>query len=382
MTVRVAVPPRMLRWACRRGGIEPAVLVRRIPQFPAWENGSRQPTLRQLEGFSRATRTPIGLLLLGEPPAEPVPIPDFRTIAGSTVARPSADLLDTIYLCQARQAWYRDHARLDGQAPRPFLGTARLSDPVEAVAARIQKTLGFDLEERRRVSTWTAALRLFIGQAGRAGILVMVSGVVGSNTWRKLRPEEFRGFALVDDLAPLVFINGADSKAAQMFTLAHELAHLWVGESALSDSEDRALPEHAVERFCNRIAAETLAPLAAVRAEHDPEAPLREEAVRLARRFKTSTLVVLRRIHELGVLSRDTYLDAYREELDRLRARAAASGGDFYRSTGARVSKRFARAVVVATLEGRSSFSEASRLLGFRKMSTFRELRRRLGLGS
>ena len=90
--------------------------------------------------------------------------------------------------------------------------------------------------------------------------------------------------------------------------------------------------------------------------------------------------MVLRRLHELGALTRQQYWDAYNEELDRLRAIAQNSGGNFYSSAGARVSKRFARAVLAATLEGRSSYADAFHLLGFRKMATFNELSRRLGL--
>ena len=208
----------------------------------------------------------------------------------------------------------------------------------------------------------------------------MVSGVVGSNTRRKLNPQEFRGFALADDLAPLVFINGADSKAAQMFTLAHELAHIWLGESALSDAQASAVPAQAVERWCNQVAAELLVPLEAFRADYEPGTELRTELDRLARRFKVSTLVILRRMHDSGSLVGAAYWAAYEQELVRLREVAKGAGGDFYRSVGARASTRFARAVVTSALEGRSSFTEAFRLLGFRKMSKFDQLGRTLGI--
>jgi Zn-dependent peptidase ImmA (M78 family) len=369
----------MLRWACERAGYDPPNLAQRIPQFPAWERGEKQPTLKQLEGFAKATHTPIGYLFLSEPPEEPVPIPDFRTVADARM-RPSPDLLDTVYLCQQRQDWYRDFARTEGEQALPFVGAAKVQDQVIRAAAMIREALGFDLEARRQMPTWTDALRRFIEQADALGVLVMVSGVVGSNNRRKLDPQEFRGFALADPVAPLVFINGADTKAAQMFTLAHELAHIWLGQTALSDAQPAEAPVEAVERWCNQVAAELLVPLEIFRAEHSRGAPMREELDRLARRFKVSTLVVLRRMHDVGSLRGEAYWNAYREEVRGLRESPRASGGDFYLTLGARASRRFARALVASTFEGRSSFTEAFRLLGFRKMSTFRELGQSLGM--
>ena len=378
---RVEVKPELLRWARERSGLSVDALGRRFPKLDAWELGERLPTLKQLERFARATFTPIGFLFLPEPPAEEVPIPDFRTVASAGFGRPSPDLLDTIYLCQQRQDWFRDFARSVGERPLGFTGSAGLGDDVVATAGAIRGALAFDVEERRRLSTWTEALRRFIAQADDLGILVMVSGVVGSNTHRHLDPDEFRGFALSDPLAPLVFINGADTKAAQMFTLAHELAHLWLGQSALSDAQAVAVPDQATERWCNRVAAELLAPLELVRSEYDVKAPLRSELARLARRFKVSTLVVLRRIHDAGGLSRPELWSAYEEELARLRGMPRGSGGNFYLTLPARVSKRFARAMVTSTLEGRTSFTESFRLLGVKKMATFHQLGQSLGVG-
>jgi len=204
--------------------------------------------------------------------------------------------------------------------------------------------------------------------------------VVLNNNRRHLDPEEFRGFAMADELAPLVFINGADTKAAQMFTLAHELAHIWIGQSAVSDAQAAWLPEHTVERWCNRVAAELLVPLKVLRAEYEEGAELQDEVARLARRFKVSTLVILRRIHDAGGLTREQLGQAYDAELERLCALPKGSGGNFYLTQAARVSKRFARALVVSTLEGQTLHRDAFRMLGFSKLTTFHELGRSLGV--
>lgn len=379
--MRVEIKPELLRWARERSGLDPAVLAHRFPQLDTWERRESSPTLKQLEGFAKATHTPVGYLFLKEPPVERIPIPDFRTVGNKGIGHPSPDLLDTVYICQQRQEWYRNFARSEREEPVPFVGSVNLTSDVEAAAATIRTALGFGLEERRRMHTWTDALRSFIEQADALGVLVMVNGVVGSNNRRKLDPQEFRGFALADNLAPLVFINGADTKAAQMFTLAHELVHIWLGLSGVSDAQASQMPEHEVESWCNRVAAELLVPLAVVKVEYQPRNPLGEELNRLARRFKVSALVVLRRIHDAGALTQDQFWRAYREELERLRAMPAGSGGDFYLTLGARAGKRFVRALVVSTLEGRSSFTEAFRLLGFKKMATFHEVGRSLGVG-
>ncbi len=378
--MRVQVRPELLRWARERAGFSLEALARRIPQLPVWEQGEARPTLKQLEKFAKATYAPMGFLFLEEPPVECVPIPDFRSLASTRVNRPSPDLLDTVYICQQRQEWYRDFARSEGEDRLPFVGSSALTGDVGETAARMRAALGFSIEDRRRMPTWTDALRRFIEQADLLGVLVMVSGVVGSNNRRKLDPSEFRGFALSDDLAPLVFINGADTKAAQMFTLAHELAHIWLGQSALSDVDPASVPSHRVEIWCNQVAAEFLVPLEQLRTEYRQPAGLQDECGRLARFFKVSTLVILRRLHDAGVMSRDALWQAYDEEVARLRAIPRASGGDFYLTQAVRVSKRFARALVVSTLEGQTLHRDAFRLLGFSKLETFRELGHSLGV--
>jgi Zn-dependent peptidase ImmA (M78 family) len=378
--IRADVRPAMLRWARERAGFSLDTLSKRFPKLKLWEQGQARPTLRQIESFAKATYAPIGFLFLQEPPVETIPIPDFRTRDNTHIGHPSPNLLETVYVCQQRQEWYRDFARSVGEDPLLFVGSASPASDVTATAATIRHALGFDLEERRRMPTWTDALRRFIEQADNLGILVMCSGVVLNNNRRHLDPDEFRGFAITDDLAPLVFINGADTKAAQMFTLAHELAHIWIGQSAVSDAQAARIPEQSVERWCNQVAAELLVPLGVVRDEYRNEPDLAGEVQRLARRFKVSTLVILRRIHDVGGLTRQQLWEAYAEELERLQAIPRGSGGDFYLTQAARVSKRFARALVTNTLEGRTLHRDAFRMLGFSKLSTFQELGRSLGV--
>lgn len=381
--MRVDIKPELLLWACERSGksIESLAQRQSFRKLPDWISGEKRPTFKQLENFARTTHTPFGYFFLPEPPEESVPIPDLRTVGNRHIGHPSPDLLDTMYLCQQRQEWYRDFARSMGEGPFAFVGSAGLQHGVIEVARNIQQSLGFDCEERRKMPTWTEALRHLIRQADAFGIMVMVSGIVGSNTHRPLDPQEFRGFALADPLAPLVFINGKDTKAAQMFTLAHELAHIWLGETALSDVGPITAPSHEVETWCNKVAAELLVPLTDLQAAHESGNTLRKELDRLARWFKVSTLVILRRLHDAGILTRDELWQAYHQELDRLRAMTRGSGGgDFYLTLPARVSRRFARSLVVSTLEGQTLHRDAFRLLGFRKLATFQELGYQLGV--
>ena len=379
-TVAASVP--VLRWAAQRARLDEGDLVARFNKWPLWLSGEAQPTLKQLEDFARLTHTAIGYFFLPQPPALALPVPDFRILRNEVLAEPSSDLLDTLYLCQLRQDWYRDHARMHGLPTLPFVGSVSLQDASEVVAQRLRETLSLSTEARRQMPTWTDALRQLIAKAEDAGVMVMVSSVVGSNSHRKLDVGEFRGFALADSLAPLVFLNGADSKAAQMFTLAHELAHVWLGATGVSDTQAGQVPEQQTERWCNQVAAELLMPLEELRSVHEPDAPIPDEIQRLAREFKVSTLVALRRLFDAGYIKQTALWQHYRVEQERLRTlkERSSPGGDFYHSLGARTSKRFARAIVSSTLEGLTSFPDAFRMLGVRKTATFYEAARELGV--
>lgn len=377
--VRVDVRPEILSWAIERSMIEREVLDERFPRLRAWESGQSKPTLKQLEHFARATHTPVGFMFLSEPPEERIPIPDFRTMRDARLRRASPDLLDTIYLCQQRQDWFHDFAIGAGLEKRTFVGSIVPGADVRTVADTMRRQLAFSTDARRQLATWAEALRAFIQLAEDLGVLVMVSGIVGNNTHRKLDPEEFRGFALVDDYAPLVFVNGADTKAAQMFTLAHELVHIWSGRSGVVDTDVSAAPRTGEERWCNQVAAELLVPIEEFRAEMTMRGTVRSELDRLARIFKVSTLVILRRMSDAGALTGDRYWTEYNAEVMRLQSIARESGGNFYLTQPVRNSRRFTRALIADTLEGNTLYRDAFRMLGISTDATFRELSGKLG---
>ncbi|MAQ19267.1 MAG: DNA-binding protein [Sandaracinus sp.] len=383
MTVRVDIPPAMFEWAARRARRDLDGLADSFARLPEWLAGEAQPTLKQLEKFAKATHTPVGYFFLPEPPSEEVPIADLRTVADHSVARPSADLLDTIYLCERRQAWYREHLRYeDPQRTLNWVRSVTTADDPMTVAAGIRRALDFQMSERRSFRTWTEALRTLIERTEDLGVLVMINGVVGNNTHRALDVDEFRGFALADEVAPLVFVNGKDSKSAQMFTLVHEVAHLWLGSSALSDLPLTDSP-HEVERWCNQVAAEVLVPGESLTAEAEIGGDLAGELARLARLYKVSTLVLLRRMHELGLLDADDFRAAYAREHAKVMALVGGGrGGNFYATQSMRTSPTFARALVASALQGDTLLRDAMQLLAISKVSTLQEMGNRYGLSA
>ena len=382
MTPRVNVEPAILQWACDRAQVDPELLRQKFSKYDDWESGALKPTLRQMEDFARFTHVPIWMLFMSEPMHEEMPINDFRTIGDQKITKPSANLLDIIYLCQQRQDWYEGFALSEDIDSLPFVGSATVNSDIQATAKEIRTTLGFGEEERKELPSWTHALRYFVNKADDLGILVMISGVVGNNPRRKLDPQEFRGFALASDLAPLIFINGADSKAAQIFTLAHELAHIWLGESSLSNVAPDSFPSHKTERWCNQVAAELLVPEASLREYFQKDTDLVDELQRLARHYKVSTLVVLRRLLDIEALPRNNFMEQYRRELDRIKPSRGSGGGNFHATLRARVGRQFGSALVASTLSGQTSFTDAFHYLGIRKASTLKTFAESLSVGN
>jgi Zn-dependent peptidase ImmA (M78 family) len=380
---RVAVKPELLRWARERSGQEESALTERFPKLPQWESGQVQPTFKQLEDFAKATLTPFGAFFLPEPPQESLPVPDFRTMRGQRPRRPSAALLETIYQMQRRQEWMRDYLIEEGAEPLPFIGTVTLASSPLAAAENIRRTLGMTDGWAELHSTWSNALLGLRRAVEDTGVLVVINGVFGNNTHQALDPDEFRGFVLCDRLAPLIFINGADFKSAQMFTLAHELAHLWLGKDGVFNLPDLQPSQDEIEKFCNHVAAEVLIP------QRELEVCWREAKSSddpygtLARRFKVSEIVAARRLLDHGLISREkfyTFLNAYKADEKRKAARKPP-GGDFYKTQDVRVGHRFGSAVIRAARAGKLLYQDAYRLTGLYGR-TFDQFAQELGFGS
>ncbi len=377
---RVAVDKKVLRWAVRRSGLELDDLKKRFPRIRQWETGESHPTLRQLESLAKATLTPLGFLFLTEPPEERLPIPLFRTLQDDALRKPSPDLFEIIQSMQRRQAWMREFLVEQGQKRLSYVKSAQLNEAPESVADRIRSALGLNAEWAAGQRTWTEALRFLREAIEDAGILIVVNSIIENNTHRKLDPMEFRGFVLVDEYAPLIFVNGADFKAPQMFTLAHELAHIFFGSSAAFDLREMQPADVPVEQASNRVAAEFLVPkvdLSRIWASvHDDP----ERFQKIARRFKVSEIVAARRALDLDLINKEEFLEFYRLYQSKERRASRPEGGDFYVNQNLRVGQRFASTVIRAVKEGKLLYSEAYRLTGLYG-KTFERYAASLGFG-
>ncbi len=362
----VAVSDKILQWALDRSGRSVEDLEKRLPRLVEWLAGDRRPTLRQLEVFSKATSTPFGMLFLEHPPKEQLPIPHFRTVTDEHVEHPSPDLIETIQIMQRRQAWIKEFSIKEGVAKLPFVGRSQIDEKPEVVAKRIRKVLGLRDNWASKQSNWTIALRHLRDATDESGILVAANGIVGNNTRRKLDTSEFRGFVLVDKHAPLVFVNASDYKSAQLFTLAHEIAHVFFGSSAAFDLRQMMPAKDKTELACNRVAAEFLVPEVELRKAWQNSKRGDDTYDNLAYRFKVSTIVIARRALDLRLISKKSFFKFYDEytSIERKKADKRSSGGDFYAVQGARIGTRFGETVVRAVREGKLLYSDAYSLTG------------------
>ncbi len=260
------VNPAILRWARERIPLSPNDLAHKLhvksERILQWEKGEARPTFRQAQTLANTLNIPFGYLYLEEPPKDAVSIPDLRTLDSEERNVFSIDLTDLLSDVLRRHDWYKDRITETGAKLLPFVGRYTVSDIMLDIAVDMVKTLEIGDSDRQQSSNWESFLSLLTARAEGAGIWVMRSGIVGINH-RTLNVSEFRGFAISDDIAPLVFVNGQDARAAQIFTLVHELAHIWIGQTGISNvslTQRDHVQHRQIESVCNAVAAEVLVP--------------------------------------------------------------------------------------------------------------------------
>lgn len=379
--LQITLQPAVLRWARERAGIDAEQLADKMQVKPErvldWERDGKI-SIALADRLAQRTYIALGLLYLTEPPKDLLPIPDFR--ARGNEQQPSVNLLDTIYLMRRRQAWMREELIGEGARPLNFIGSYEIDgDPLQ-VAGAIRDALQLADDWTASISTWSDALGHLRSRAEDAGVMVVFNGVVGNNTSRKLDPDEFQGFALVDEYAPLVFVNNADFKAAQMFTLAHELAHLFVGETGVSSFEHLTFDSNTTERFCDQVAAEFLVPAVELRAFWPTTEQASDPYQSVARQFKVSSVVAARRARDLGLIDSIAFFKFYDEQRDKEwynSQQSQASGGNFWNTPKWRIGTRFGTAIFRAVKEGRLLYREAYNLTGL-KGETFENMREKM----
>lgn len=374
--------PSVLQWARERANFDTTSLASKMKvkteEVNQWEKDG-VISIARAKKLSSITYTPFGFLFLTSPLEDKLPIPDFRTVTDLPLLRPSPNLLETIQTMQQRQLWMRDFL-IEKQADRfQHLGKFTKKNTPKEIASDMRIALQIDGDWAQKASTWQDALRELRLRIEQLGILIFINGIVENNTHRKLDPEEFRGFVLCDEYAPLVFINGADAKSAQMFSIAHELAHIWIGQEGVSNISFTHAPIEKTEIFCNAVAAEFLVPEDNIKEIWEHAKKQEEPYHYLARRFKVSPIVAARRCLDINLINRDSFFYFYDHYLtDERRKKTDRHGGDFWKSQNFKLG-RFGIAVVTAAKQGRLLFRDAYRLTGL-KSKTFETYAKNIGL--
>lgn len=377
MVVRVPVNPDVVRWAAEQAH-DSADLLERDPKIREWISGDSQPTWRQLRRFASRVGTPYGYFLLDRIPERSLPIVDFRDgFAGGVTVSP--ELHEVINTCLRRQNWYQETAKEYGYAETEVVGIAG-NWTTRQTADHMRQILSFEVNERHgSVEDQRNAL---IAAFEAIGGLAMFNSMVGDNTHRKLDPEEFRGFSLVSRMAPLVFVNAGQTMNGQLFTFAHELAHVWRGIGALGNQTLGEPSGNATEQWCNEVAAEFLVPSEHLKAQlidrtvsPSYSEDLIELIEELSRIYRCGTLVILAGLKRIGKVSRSDFSELYGQELDRLKSiialqRQVSSGGNINYIRRFRIGESFSRAVIRELNAGKLQPMYALSLTGIKSMNS------------
>ena len=365
--MNVVVKPEIISWVLQSIQFE-NVASSVIELLNKWQSGEKTPTFNQVEDISKKTNIPFGYFFLDKPPVEECPIVDYRTVNSISIPEPSRNLIDTLDLMTDIQNWMTDYVIDNGQDEIDYVGSASVNDNVAEIVNSIRNALDLDKEWYVNSSGAADSFKILKTKLDALGVLVMMNGIVGNNTRRKLNVEEFRAFTLVNKYAPLIFINTCDSETGKLFSLLHETAHIWLGvDSFYNDQISSGSDESNTEQVCNAVAAELLVPKDIFIAQWRISAGNNMEKLNiLSKYFKCSRYVIARKALDTGKISKKVYGELvaaltkqYKDWKDK---QSKGSGGDYYRTLGSKLDHRLVFALASSASEGRTQYTEVYRL--------------------
>lgn len=383
--MKAHVNPALLRWAREEAGLSLEQAVQRagiadtkkrtaIERLQEWETNQAAPTRTQAENLAKAYYRPVLTFYLRAPPAQAKQIPDFRAIGDHPAAHGGNILAALVRRMRARQMEVVELLTEDTDEvePLPFIGRFQQDAAPEAIALDIRSELAFDFGTQRALRDRDALFRFLRRLAEEAGIFVLLQGNLGSYH-TDIEPEEFRGIALVDPVAPFIVINSNDAKAAHTFTLVHELAHLWLGEAGISNLSPFAGDGDALglEALCNRVAAEFLMPRKAFEEawRHVEKRNLEKAVAVLADDFSISRAAAANRLWKLGAIHENDWWNLYRGyQVDwrrhREKLKERDGGANYFNTKRSQLGAALIRTVLGAVDAGALTYTRASRILG------------------
>lgn len=348
-----------IKWAIQRAEADLDVLLVAFPKITEWINEESDPTVKQLEKLTKRLHVPFGYMFSEKLPKESLSFPFFR--AGKEAnAKVSLNVFHTIQILKDRQNWLTEYMEESGYEELPFVGKYNLDSNVIEIVNDIRNTLNLQTNWASKLSTWERTLEFLTYKIEEIGVIVTFNGVVENNTRRKIDVSECRGFVLVNKLSPFLFINSADTKAAQMFTLIHELAHIWLGESAGFDLNQMIPANDPLELLCDKVAAEFLVPTDLLLKVFKTEQRINT----LSRIFKVSPIVIGRRLLDNRLMTKEAFFNFYNEYIEFINKRkeSQGSGGNFYATAKKRISLRFANHINTAVKENKLLYRDAYKL--------------------
>ena len=365
-TVNVNIQPAIIRWALSQTS-EEKLGAKLVENIKHWLDGTKSPTFNQIEDFSKKSHIPLGYFFLQTPPVEQISLLEYRTLDSVELTNPSRNLIDTIHEMEAVQEWMVNYRKEYNYDTISVVGSLKGITDMNVIANAIRSDLGFTVDWYRECTNPSEAFNKVRGLLEECGIVVMMNGVVGKNTHRALDVNEFRAFAMVNEWAPLIFINGADSAGGRLFSLFHEIVHLWIGENDLyNDRRYAANGVKPLEVICNAVAGELMVPKTAFieKWNNNTNDDIHVKIKELARMFRCSGSVIARRAFDNKKIDKNVYNQVITEAIEAYiqSKQEKSSGGDYYRVARSKLDGVFVRALCESVNSGRTSFTEAYRL--------------------